>query len=41
MKRMDFSAKKSSDLQRIGNVIVENTNELDTRELFAINAELK
>ena len=33
--------KESLDQPKIGNVIVENTKEFDTEELFVINVELK
>ena len=38
---MDFLMKESSVQPKIGNVIVENTKESDTKVSFAINAELK
>ena len=38
---MDYFAKEFLDQLAIGNVIVENTKEFDTRESFAIDVESK
>ena len=38
---MVYSAKEYLDLQKIGNVIVENIKEQDTKELFVTDVELK